>query len=737
MENDQQNNQRGNSRPPRRGNSNGQGQAGRQNGGNRGGRGSRGNGGDGGGQNRQNSGLSMPGANASRGAAVRAQRRVQADAQKIANQYASAANAEQQPRRANVIADEMDKLKITFLGGQGGIGEQNMQVVEWQDDALILDCGNNLDVDLPGVNYTISDPSYLETIKHKIRGYVVSHGHLDHIGGLKHIVPKYPAPIHGSRFTLGVVQKTFEDAVAETGLDFTPELVVMNMDGHERLKLGVFMVELVRITHSVPESSCMIVDTPVGRIINTGDWRLDPEPLDEKPSDADRLRELGDEGVLLLMSDSCNAQLPGRTPTEHTLQQSFHDVIGGAEGRVFVALFSSNMNRVQMTVNAAVATGRRVALDGRSMMSYAEIAVRQGILKIPKGTVLPMREMPNIPDNQVLVICTGGQGEPGAALQRMAEGEHKHIKLHEGDTVVVSSSPIPGNERRYEQIGNQLTLLGVHLYRHPTHEVDGVGPLHVSGHARRDEYRELLHIIRPKYFLPIYAGARNRRYFFELAVEEGWKRENLIMANDGETLAFTANSWERAGEVPHGSLLVDQTGAVVNGIVVKDRVLLSEGGLVAVVITVDKKSGNLLTSPDIISRGFIYMRENEEVMNGLRGELRRAVQQRFKRVDLDRFKAELKDHITHYLFEQTNHTPIVIPVVNVIGGKAEGGQGASDGGSRSSGRGGNNHTNSGVPAVQTVHQDAPTQTTEELAIDQEKRFQAMRARLLGEGSNRD
>jgi ribonuclease J len=725
MENNQPtNNQRG-GRPRRSAGQGGQ-NGGRQS--NRGGQNGRGQGG------RPNNGLSMPGASASRGAAVRAQRRVQADAQKIANQYASAANAEQQPKRANVIADEMDKLKITFLGGQGGIGEQNMQVVEWQDDAVILDCGNNLDVDLPGVNYTVSDPSYLETIAHKIRGYVVTHGHLDHIGGLKHTVPKFPAPIYGSRFTLGVVQKTFEDAVAETGLDFTPELNIMNMDNHERLKLGTFMVELVRITHSVPESACIVVDTPVGRIINTGDWRLDPEPLDEKPTDAERLRQLGDEGVLLLMSDSCNAQLPGRTPTEQTLQESFHDVIGNAEGRVFVALFSSNMNRVQMTVNAAVASGRRVALDGRSMMSYAEIAVRQGILKIPKGTVLPMREMPNIPDNEVLVICTGGQGEPGAALQRMAEGEHKHIKLHEGDTVVVSSSPIPGNERRYEQIGNQLTELGVHLFRHPNHEVDGCGPLHVSGHARRDEYREMLHIVRPKFFLPIYAGTRNRKYYHDMAIEEGWARENVIMAKDGETIAFTANTWERAGEVPHGSLLVDQTGAVVNGIVVKDRVLLSEGGLVAVVITVDKKNGNLLTSPDIISRGFIYMRENEEVMNGLRAELRRAVQQRFKRVDLDRFKAELKDHITHYLFEQTNRTPIVIPVVNVIGGKAEGGQngGGNNGANSAPASGGNVR-----PVVKTVHQDAPTQTSEELAAEQEKRFQAMRARLLGEGSNRD
>lgn len=640
-----------------------------------------------------------------RSQAVRAQKRSQMDAQKIANQYTRASN-NPQPRRANVISeDNLGKLKISFLGGQEAIGEKNMQIVEWENDALILDCGNHLGIDLPGINYTIADTTYLESISHKIRGYVISHGHLDHLGGLKHIVPKFPAPIYGSRFTLGVVAKTFDDAFAESGLDFSPQLNVMNMDNHERLKLGSFFIELVRITHSVPESACMVVDTPVGRIINTGDWRLDPEPLDEMPTDAERLRQLGDEGVLLLMSDSCNTPLPGRTPTEHTLQQSFHDIIGKAEGRVFVAIFSSNMNRVQMIVNSAAASGRRVALDGRSMMSYAEIAVRQGILKIPKGTVLPMREMPNIPDREVLVICTGGQGEPGAALQRMAEGTHKHIKLKPGDTVVVSSTPIPGNEVRYEEIGNDLVKRGVRLYRHPTHEVDNVGPLHVSGHARRDEYREMLHIVRPKFFLPIYAGALNRRYYGEMAVEEGWKRENVIQAENGDSVLFSKDKWQMGPPVPFGSLLVDQTGSIVSNVVVKDRVLLSEEGLVAVILTVDKKTGNLLTSPDIISRGFIYMRDKEEVMNGLRQELKRAVAQRYKRVDLDRFKAELKDHVTHYLFEQTQLSPIVIPVVNIIGGnKIE---------------------------AKTVHQ-AKTKTEDEIALEQQKRFQEMRARLLGQ-----
>lgn len=650
----------------------------------------------------------------SRGAAIRAQKRAHDDAHRAVNVYAAAqATNEKEPqRRANVIVDDFDKLKITYLGGQEEIGEKNMQVVEWKNSAIILDCGNYLGVDLPGVNYTINDTSYLETIKHKIKAYVISHGHLDHLGGLKHIVPKYPAPIYGARFTIGVIMKTFEEMPADEQTPFAPQFEVMNMDSHERVKIGDFTIELVRITHSVPESSCIVVDTPVGRIINTGDWRLDPEPLDDKPTDVERLRELGDEGVLLLMSDSCNTPLPGRTPTEDTLQDSFHDVIGNAEGRVFVAIFSSNMNRVQMIVNAATNAGRKVALDGRSMMAYAEIAVRQGILKIPKGMVTTMREIASIPDDKVLVICTGGQGEPNAALQRMAEGNHNHIKLKPGDTVVVSSTPIPGNEVRYQSIGNELSQKGVHLFRHPTHEVDGCGPLHVSGHARRDEYREMLHIIRPKYFVPIYAGHLNRRYYQDMAVEEGWARDNVKLVDNGQSVLLTERSCEMGPEAPHGNVLVDQTGAVVSGVVVKDRIMMSQDGIVAVVLTVDRKTGNSLSSPDIISRGFIYMRDNEELMTELRNELRRAVQQRFKRVDLDRFKQEIKEHVMHFLFEKTQRAPIVIPVINVVGGGKPNGNGPE--------------------AKQQTGGKSPEQVAKEEAAAQAERFAQLRQQLLGQ-----
>ncbi len=661
-----------------------------------------------------NSGLAS-----SRGAAIRAQKRSMDDARKMVDQYSAAKPAEGKARRANTITEDFDKLKITFLGGQEAIGEKNMQVIEWQNDAIILDCGNSLGIELPGINYSIADTTYLDGIKHKIRAYVISHGHLDHLGGLKHIVPKYPAPIYASRFTMGVIEKSFED-VPQGAEHYTPKTVVMNMDNHERLKVGVFMLELVRITHSVPESSAIVVDTPIGRIINTGDWRLDPEPLDEKPTDVVRLKQLGEEGVLLLMSDSTGTDKEGRTPTESTLQQSFHDVIGQAHGRVFVAMFSSNMNRTQMVINAAVSAGRKVALDGRGMLAYSEIAVRQGLLKVPKGTLMAMRDIAKIADDKILVMCTGGQGEPNAALTRMSDGTHSHIKLHPGDTVVVSSTPIPGNEIRYQTIGDQLTELGVHIFSHPTHDIDGCGPLHVSGHARRDEYRELLHIVKPTYFLPIYAGARHRKRYVEMAVEEGWKRDNTILAKNGESILLSSEKWERGPEAPYGTILVDQTGAVVSNVVVKDRVILAEEGMVAVVLTVDRKSGQLSTSPDILTRGFIYIRDSEELMTGLRTELRRAVSQRFKRIDLDRFKAELKDHVTHYLYDQTQRSPIVIPVVNVIGG------GKSTNDKPASGKS-NNDNRSERP-------QAKTKSPEDMAEEQKHRFEEMRARLLNPDS---
>lgn len=646
----------------------------------------------------------------SRGAAIRAQKRNNEMANKLANEYLDA-SATKIERRANQI-DDSPKLKIIALGGMDGGGSKNMILVEYKNDAIVIDAGNDLGVDLPGINYAIADTTYLEGIRHKLRGYVITHGHLDHIGGLPHIVPKLPAPIYGSKFTIGRVEEIFQNFGLPMPDGFELRTITMNEHTHERLKLGEFFVELVGITHSIPGSTCVVVDTPVGRIVNTGDFRLDPEPLDHEKTDTQRLLELGKEGVLVLLSESTTTERPGRTPSESTIAPSFVNILQQAPGRVFVAIFSTNINRIQMIIDAAVHNGRKIVLDGRSMMSTLEMAVRHGFVKVPKGTFVPISSVNTLPDDKVVVICTGGQGEPSAALVRMSTGDHRNVKMKAQDTVILSSTPIPysGNDSHIRSMVDDLLKKNVHVYRHETREVDGCGPLHVSGHASAEEYKDMINMLQPKFFVPIYGDFTAKKYHIELAVEEGIPRNHTINADNGEVLAFTKDKMESLGQVPHGTILVDQTGAIVSNVVIKDRIMMSQDGIVAVVLTVDRKTGQNLTSPDIISRGFIYMRDNEQLMTELRTELKRAVNQRYKRIDLDRFKQEIKDHVTHFLYDRTQRSPIVIPVINIVGG--------------------------GKPGQPTDQKKSDDDVRND-ATSQAKRFAQLRQQLLGQDARVD
>ena len=667
--------------------------------------------------------------NVSRGEAIRAQRRNHDDAHRMISQYNladMAAQAPAQQQRANVI-DDSPRLRIIALGGMDSGGSKNMIVVEYLDEAVVIDCGNDLGVDLPGINYGIADTTYLEQIKHKLKAYIITHGHLDHIGGLPHIVPLYPAPIYGSRFTIGMVERFFENFGLPMPEGFQLQTVTMNETTHEKLKIGRFFVELVRVTHSIPGSTIVVLDTPVGKIVCTGDYRLDPNPLDHERTDIDRLHEVGKEGVLLLLNECLSAAKPGRTPSESTIEQTFIDLFEQSPGRVFVAVFSSNINRIQMLVNAAVAHGRKIAMDGRSMMSTLEVAIKLGMIRIPKGTFVPIASVPNMKDQEVVVICTGSQGEPNSALQRMSSGEHKNIKLKANDTVILSSTPIPesGNDKLISHMVDDLNRKGVHVFSHQNREADGCGPLHVSGHASIEEYMEMVDILQPKFLFPIYGAFTAQKYHNTAALKRGFPKERIGHMNNGEINEFTSDSHTVTGEVPVGTVLVDQTGATISSVVVKDRLILSEDGLVVVILTLDKKSGQLLTSPDIISRGFIYMRDNEELMNLFRAELKRAVLQRYKRVDLDRFKAELKDYVTHFLYEQTQRSPIVIPVVNIISGGGRGGSGNGNGTEKGNGRNGNGG------------QQVPEKSPEQIAREQQERFAQMRQQLLGHDARVD
>lgn len=628
-----------------------------------------------------------------RGAAARANRRKMDDVSKMLNRHSvtpvgrTNANGQNKPAKVGSGMLKNDTIRIVPLGGQDDVGSKNMIVVEYGNDAIVMDCGNNLSVDLPGINYTVPDITYLEQIKHKIRAYVISHGHLDHIAGLPHVVPQVPAPIYGTKFTIGMVEKQF-DSVEQTR-DFALQTVVMNEDNHEKLKIGPFFIELVRVTHSIPGSALIVVETPVGRIVNTGDFRLDPEPLDDKPTDLDRIKEIGKDGVLLLMSESTATQKPGRTPTEDTLVDSYKDIIAAAPGRVFIAMFSSNTNRMQMVIDGAVNAGRKVAIDGRSMMATMELALKLGFIKIPRGAIVSMKDVERYKEDELVLVVTGSQGEENASLSRMASGEHNNVKMKPGDTVVLASTPIPGNEVSFARNASKLMRLGAMVFQHRLSEIQPHGPLHVSGHASRDEYREMIDMVKPKYFMPIYGEYQTLKFHADLALEEGLSQDNIFLLDNGDVMELTESSAKINGKVPTGSVLVDNTGAVVPDVVVKDRVLMSEDGIVVIMLTIDRKNGQLLTSPDIITRGFIYMRESEDLMRELRDELKRFALRRGTRVEPDRFKQELRDDVSTFLYNKTNRSPIVIPVANFVGSSAPQGRQQSRSNPRQNNRQGN------------------------------------------------
>lgn len=604
-------------------------------------------------------------------AAEREMRRNQDDARRMAGfddvvTDADKARLAMNQKKANQLDNGSPRLKVTPLGGQDEVGSKNMTVIEYGDDAIVVDCGFALGLDLPGINYGVNDITYLESIKHKVRGYVFTHGHLDHIGGTPFVLPKIPAPIYGSTFTLGMVEKQIKDS--DMDIDYEPESIPMNIDNHERLKVGPFFVELVRVTHSIPDSSAAVIDTPVGRIIHTGDFRLDPEPLDKHPTDLDRLKELGKEDVLLLLAESSNTESPGRTATEHTLEQSFHDILHQSSGRVLVSTFSSNINRLQMILNASVESGRKVAIDGRSMLATVELAFKLGYMKIPQGTIVSMKEIANIDDRNVTVVCTGSQGEPNAALQRMSMGTHNHVKLKESDTVILSSNPIPGNEVAVMDNVDRLMRTGASVFRNRTHELDGCGPLHVSGHGNREELKEMLEMTTPKYVMPNHGPFVHRKRYIELAQSVGMDKDRVVLIDNGDMLEFDEHGKMHTGNtVPAGTVLVDQTGSLVPNLVIKDRLLMADDGIVVVVLTVDKQSKRLLSSPDIVSRGFIHMQERTELVGGLRDQIRDFTNKRIRKSDLKQFKQDLRDEVSSFLYHETQRAPMVIPVVNLAG----------------------------------------------------------------------
>lgn len=570
-------------------------------------------------------------------------------------------------------ASNRPTLRVIPIGGLGemGIGK-NMMAVEYDNDILVVDMGFLFPGgDYPGINYITPDITWLKENKHKIRGHVFTHGHLDHIGAFRHLVPEIPAPVYGSKFTVGMLKRNMEESTS----DYEPEYHILDPHSREQTPVGdSFTIELVRVNHSIPDATAVVIRTPVGVLINTGDWRFEPNPIDGELFDLPRLTEIASkEGILLLMSDSTNCETPGTNTvtTEFDIQDSIDAVMKKYRGRVIMSSFSSQIHRIQLMLEAAGNNGRKVAFAGSSMITNLEVALRNGTIRVPKGVIVKMDDIVKLQDSQVAIICTGSQGEFNAVLNRMATGAHKHIKIKRSDVAVFSSNPIPGNEKYVVRTIDGLMREGSNVIQNGKTHLTGVGPLHISGHGYYEDHVKLIEALNPKYYLPIHGEFHMLAHNAELAVTAcGMSPNDVFVSDSGDIHEFYHDgSAKKNGRIPVGGIMYDDSGAVVSEVVLKDRIHMSLEGMFIVMLTVSRGSGRLLTSPDIISRGFIYLRDSEELMNLIRQYLKQKVASAYqgRRIDLDQLKKEIREEVAHILYDQTRRMPIVIPVINEIG----------------------------------------------------------------------
>ncbi|MDD3481257.1 MAG: ribonuclease J [Patescibacteria group bacterium] len=550
-----------------------------------------------------------------------------------------------------------ETLRVCTMGGLGEIGK-NMYVFEYEEDIIIVDMGFKFpDNDMLGVDYIIPDVSYLEERKDRIKAIFITHGHEDHIGGIPYILPKVSAPIYAAKLTIGLIEAKLDEFNLLKGAG----LHVIDPE-KDKIKVGKFEVEWARVTHSIPDAVAVIVGTPIGKTVFTGDFKFDHSPVDNKNIDVGKLARLGDEGVLLLMSDSTGAESPGYSASESSITKNINRIITESKGRIIIASFSSQINRIQMVIDSAKESGRKLAFSGRSLLRNVEISVRLGYLKIPADLIIKIEDVNKYPDNRVCIMSTGSQGEAMSALSRMASGDHKNVKIKKGDTVLFSSSPIPGNESSIVTVIDDLFRIGAEV----VYEGRGESTHHVSGHPGTEELKMMLNFTRPKYFMPVHGEMHHLVHHKEIAEEVGLPEESIFVMDNGDVLEITKNEAKLDGKVPSGIVLVDGLGiGDVGEIVLRDRKAMSTEGIFVVICTVDRKTGKLLSSPDIISRGFIYMRENEKLVNNTRNEVRNIIEGAASGgpQNWTNAKVKIRDKVQDYLYQNTQRRPMVIPVV--------------------------------------------------------------------------
>jgi ribonuclease J len=576
------------------------------------------------------------------------------------------------------LRNQQPRLRVIPIGGCGemGIGK-NITALEYDNEIIVVDMGFLFpdEVDYPGINYIVPDISYLEENKHKVKAVVITHAHLDHIGAFRHLIPKIPAPVYATKFTIGMLEKNMSEATD----DYQPQYIEMNPENHDRMQLGDnFSVEFVRVNHSIPDSAALIIRTPVGNVFHAGDWRFEKEPVDGKVFDMARITEVASkEGFVLMLNESTNAESSGtHTHSEYDIQASFGEVMEKfPQSRVIISTFSSQIYRMQTIINEAAKRGRKVAFAGYSILQNIDVALKSGMIKIPKGAVMKMEELIKQPDGQVCIVCTGSQGEFNAVLNRMASGAHKHVKIKNSDVIVFSANPIPGNEISVTHVVDGLMREGSDVLQNRKTAQYGVGPLHLSGHAYFDDHVQLITAVNPKFYMPIHGEFHMLHNNAELADKSaGIPRDHIFVCDTGDVLeVYHDGTARKNGRVPVGGVMYNNNNDIVSEIVLKDRIHMAAEGIFVVVLTVQKGTGRLLSSPDIISRGFIYLRDSEELMNNIRQYLRQKVSTSYgsgKRSDIEKLKNEIYNEVMQILYDQTHGTPVVIPVINEVGGRA-------------------------------------------------------------------
>ena len=550
-------------------------------------------------------------------------------------------------------AGAKNRLRIIPLGGLGEIGK-NMTAFEYGDDIIVVDVGSIFPrEDMPGVDLVIPDISYLTMNRGRVRGYLITHGHEDHIGAAPYVLREVPAPVYATRLTAALI----ESKLKEHKLLGSVEMNVIAP--HDTVTLGVFRVEFLKVSHSIAGACALAIHTPVGVVVHTGDFKVDFTPIDGQLMDLGRFAALGNEGVLALMADSTNVERPGYTMSERKVGETFNNLFDHARGRIIIAMFASNVHRIQMVADAAYRRGRRLCLVGRSMVNVARISMQLGELRVPDGWLVGADDLDRYSDEQLVVLTTGSQGEPMSGLSRMAFSEHKKLEIRPTDMVIISATPIPGNEKSVSRVINQLVRTGADVI------YEALAEVHVSGHARQEELKLIHALTKPKFFIPVHGEYRHLYHHANLAISMGMPPENVMIPDTGTVIELTPDEMRATETVPSGAVLIDGLGiGDVGEAVLRDRKHLAEDGLIIVVIGLDHETGALASGPDIVSRGFVYVKENEDIMDGARATVQRVLETRLDQVNsTGALKDAIREALSRYIYDTIRRNPMILIII--------------------------------------------------------------------------